>query len=230
MGARILGSSGCPTSRARRGRRSFPARIGHLGRDLRPDPHRAILRWPRMRVEQLGLERVELHPAARAPAAPGPPSASRRGSRRDGRARYREQSVLPRRPDRNPPGRADVRRRHAERPCRSSPRFWTRPTSGSSSSAQAFAGLPTWKAPRAGPLSSPVWSLCRARGTPTPDREFARGVVPGPRGSGGVPRWAAASHISASDPSSECSGGWSVRYLVPDAVVDYIGDHGLYRA
>jgi len=35
--------------------------------------------------------------------------------------------------------------------------------------------------------------------------------------------------ISASDIRARCLAAKSIRYLVPDAVVDYIERHGLYR-
>jgi nicotinate-nucleotide adenylyltransferase len=34
--------------------------------------------------------------------------------------------------------------------------------------------------------------------------------------------------ISASDIRRRCASGHSIRYLVPDAVADYIAAHGLY--
>jgi nicotinate-nucleotide adenylyltransferase len=36
--------------------------------------------------------------------------------------------------------------------------------------------------------------------------------------------------ISATEVRERAAAGRSIRYLVPDAVIAYIGDHGLYRS
>jgi nicotinate-nucleotide adenylyltransferase len=97
-------------------------------------------------------------------------------------------------------------------------------------SAEAFAGLPTWHEPRR------VLELARIIVTPRdgypdatpdalaswfPDRpDLADRAVylDGPR-----------LHLSASTLRDRAAAGRSLRYLVPDAVCGYIGDHGLYR-
>jgi nicotinate-nucleotide adenylyltransferase len=97
-------------------------------------------------------------------------------------------------------------------------------------SAEAFAGLPTWHEPRR------VLELARFIVTPRdgypdatpdalatwfPDRpDLADRAIylDGPR-----------LHLSASTLRDRAAAGRSLRYLVPDAVCGYIGDHALYR-
>jgi nicotinate-nucleotide adenylyltransferase len=94
-------------------------------------------------------------------------------------------------------------------------------------SAEAFAGLPDWR--------DPVRVLGMARLAVAPRDGYAElgpafleerfpGVstrvvfLDGPR-----------IRLSASELRDRAAAGRSVRYLVPDAVAAYIGDHGLYR-
>ena len=99
-------------------------------------------------------------------------------------------------------------------------------------SAESWAGLRTWREP------DRLLSLCRvavvpragfdrpgaARAEDSPRRElegapFTPGVVAldGPR-----------LQVSSSEIRARVAAGRSVRYLVPDAVIRYIGDHALY--
>jgi nicotinate-nucleotide adenylyltransferase len=94
-------------------------------------------------------------------------------------------------------------------------------------SADAFAGLPTWRQPRR------VLELARLAVTPRDGYPTANGVfmaqhfpdlidrvvlLDGPR-----------MRLSASDLRNRASAGRTLRYLVPDAVAAYIDDHALYR-
>jgi nicotinate-nucleotide adenylyltransferase len=95
-------------------------------------------------------------------------------------------------------------------------------------SSDAYAGLPTWRRPER------ILELCRMAVMPRPgvDRvdpvAMAR-LVPGADRQTIVfdgPMLA----VSGSTIRSRVAAGRSIRYLVPDAVIAYIGDHGLYRA
>ncbi|MBI3748229.1 MAG: nicotinate (nicotinamide) nucleotide adenylyltransferase [Chloroflexi bacterium] len=94
-------------------------------------------------------------------------------------------------------------------------------------SADAFLGLPTWHEPRR------VLELARLAVAPRdgyaeavpdflaahfPDLAHRATFLDGPR-----------IRLSASTLRDRAAAGRSLRYLVPDAVVAYIGDHGLYR-
>jgi nicotinate-nucleotide adenylyltransferase len=95
-------------------------------------------------------------------------------------------------------------------------------------SAEAFDDLPTWHEPRR------VLELARLAVAPRdgypdagpdflmrhfPDSEVRAAFLDGPR-----------LRISASELRAMAAAGRSLRYLVPDAVAAYIGDHGLYRS
>ncbi len=94
-------------------------------------------------------------------------------------------------------------------------------------SAEAYAGLATWHRP------DRLLELCRLAVVPRPgaapaDPVEMERVVPG----------AAARTVVLDGPSLAVSGsairariaaGRSIRYLVPDAVIAYIGDHRLYQ-
>jgi nicotinate-nucleotide adenylyltransferase len=94
-------------------------------------------------------------------------------------------------------------------------------------SVESFHGLPSWHEPRR------ILEHCRLAvvprgGFPTPERawlaEQFRGV-PVRVAFLDAPRL----RLSGSEIRQRVSAGRSIRYLVPDAVIDYIGDHGLYR-
>lgn len=95
-------------------------------------------------------------------------------------------------------------------------------------SVEAFVGLPSWHEPRR------VLELARMAVAPRdgypdagpgflaehfPDTPARIVFLDGPR-----------LRLSASDLRDRAAAGRSLRYLVPDAVAAYIGDHGLYRA
>jgi nicotinate-nucleotide adenylyltransferase len=95
-------------------------------------------------------------------------------------------------------------------------------------SAEAYAGLPTWHRPGRmlelcrmavvpRPGAAPVDLAAMARLVPGADRRTI--VLDGPR-----------LDISGSTIRARVATGRSIRYLVPDAVVAYIGDHALYAA
>jgi nicotinate-nucleotide adenylyltransferase len=95
-------------------------------------------------------------------------------------------------------------------------------------SVESFHGLPTWHEPRR------ILELCRLAvvprgGFPTPERawlaEQFRGV-PVRVAFLDAPRL----RLSGSEIRQRVAAGRSIRYLVPDAVIDYIGDHDLYTA
>jgi nicotinate-nucleotide adenylyltransferase len=94
-------------------------------------------------------------------------------------------------------------------------------------SAEAFLGLMTWREPRR------VMELARVAVAPRdgypdagpdllathlPDLADRATFLDGPR-----------LRLSASDLRARAAAGRSLRYLVPDAVAAYIGDHGLYQ-
>jgi nicotinate-nucleotide adenylyltransferase len=94
-------------------------------------------------------------------------------------------------------------------------------------SSEAYAGLPTWRDP------SRVLELARLAiaprdGYPDAGPELVARLYPGMEDRVVVldgPRI----RLSASDLRTRAAAGRSLRYLVPDAVAAYIGDHGLYR-
>jgi nicotinate-nucleotide adenylyltransferase len=94
-------------------------------------------------------------------------------------------------------------------------------------SAEAFLELPTWREPRR------VLDLARLvvaprEGYPEADQAFLEEHFPGAAARAVFldgPRL----RLSASELRARAAGGRSLRYLVPDAVADHIGDHALYR-
>jgi nicotinate-nucleotide adenylyltransferase len=94
-------------------------------------------------------------------------------------------------------------------------------------SAEAYAGLPTWKRPER------VLELCRMAVVPRPgaaraDPSSMDRAVPGALARTVLVE-APLLDISASAIRDRVATGRSIRYLVPDAVIAYIGDHGLYE-
>jgi len=94
-------------------------------------------------------------------------------------------------------------------------------------SAEAFLGLMTWREPRR------ILELARAvvaprDGYPEAGPDFLAEHFPDLVGRAiflDGPRL----RLSASELRMRAAGGRSLRYLVPDAVAAYIGDHGLYQ-
>ncbi len=93
-------------------------------------------------------------------------------------------------------------------------------------SADTYAGLPTWREP------DRILVLCRMAvlprpGAPGPDPGAMARLVPGADRRTVLldgPLLA----VSGSTIRARVAAGRSIRYLVPDAVAAYIGDHGLY--
>ncbi len=99
-------------------------------------------------------------------------------------------------------------------------------------SAEALRGLPTWREP------DRLLELCRlavaprdgvgARGLPV-DAEWLHRHLPGREDRVRVLDGSNL-RLSASEIRARVSAGRSIRYLVPDAVAAYIGDHALYTS
>jgi nicotinate-nucleotide adenylyltransferase len=205
---------------------AVPGRIGILGGTFDPIHvgHLAIAENAR---EQLGLERVDFVPAGVPQLRPAPPSASAAD-----RAAMVERAIAG-----NPQFAIDTievdragptfavdtleilvqRMREAG----AAPDFWF------ILSAPALMSLPSWKTPvrllqlaRLGVVPRP--------GTNAPDRDWVEAHFPG---CGDRVEFLDGPllDVSATAVRSRLRRGWSVRYLVPDAVIEYIRDHDLYR-
>jgi nicotinate-nucleotide adenylyltransferase len=83
--------------------------------------------------------------------------------------------------------------------------------------ADAAAELPAWHEAEALPALADVVVFGRP-GTPVPEHAFVKRVIAVP-----------AVDVSATDIRARVARGGSIRYLVPDAVREYIAAHGLYR-
>jgi nicotinate-nucleotide adenylyltransferase len=93
-------------------------------------------------------------------------------------------------------------------------------------SVDALAGLGTWHDP-ARVLALAQLVVAPRDGYPNPTPEAIARLVPGAEARIVVldgPRM----RLSASEIRARAAAGRSLRYLVPDAVAAYIGDHGLY--
>ena len=94
-------------------------------------------------------------------------------------------------------------------------------------SAEAFLDLPTWREPRR------ILALARLvvaprDGYPEASQAFLDEHFPG-AGARATFLDGPRLRLSASGLRTRAAGGRSLRYLVPDAVADHIGDHALYR-
>jgi nicotinate-nucleotide adenylyltransferase len=94
-------------------------------------------------------------------------------------------------------------------------------------SSEAYAGMPTWNDPLR-VLELARLAVAPREGYPEVGPELVARHFPGMEGRVVV---LDGPHIrlSASEIRSRAAAGRSLRYLVPDAVAAYIGDHGLYR-
>lgn len=95
-------------------------------------------------------------------------------------------------------------------------------------SAEAYAGLPAWHRPER-VLELARMAVVPRPGAPVVDLDAMDRLLPGARARTDLvdgPLLA----ISASAIRDRVATGRSIRYLVPDAVIAYIGDHGLYVA
>jgi nicotinate-nucleotide adenylyltransferase len=94
-------------------------------------------------------------------------------------------------------------------------------------SSEAYAGMPTWNDPLR-VLELAQLAVAPREGYPEVGPELVARHFPGMEGRVVV---LDGPHIrlSASEIRSRAAAGRSLRYLVPDAVAAYIGDHGLYR-
>ena len=95
-------------------------------------------------------------------------------------------------------------------------------------SAEAYAGLPSWHRP------DRVLELCRMAVVPRPGAPVADPAAMGRTVPGAETRTLVLDGpllaVSGSVIRARVAAGRSIRYLVPDAVAAYIGDHGLYAA
>lgn len=94
-------------------------------------------------------------------------------------------------------------------------------------SAESFVGLPTWREPHR-VLDLAALIVAPRDGFPEADAAFLDHHFPGTSDRAAFldgPRM----RLSASDIRARAAAGRSIRYLVPDAVAAYIGDHALYQ-
>ena len=95
-------------------------------------------------------------------------------------------------------------------------------------SAEAYAGLPTWHRP-ARILELSRMAVVPRPGTPPADPDEIARLLPG-ADRRTVLVDGPLLDVSASSIRARVAGGRSIRYLVPDAVIAYISDHGLYAS
>ena len=95
-------------------------------------------------------------------------------------------------------------------------------------SAESFRGLPSWREPER-LLSAARIAIVPRGGLAAPGKGWVEEHFPGVRAQI-VALDAPRLRLSATEIRARIAAGRSIRYLVPDAVIRYIGDHGLYRA
>ncbi|MGH2477465.1 MAG: nicotinate-nucleotide adenylyltransferase [Candidatus Limnocylindrales bacterium] len=95
-------------------------------------------------------------------------------------------------------------------------------------SAESFIGLPTWHEPER-VLDMADLIVAPRDGYPDADQGLIARHFPGAR-AGATFLDGPWMRLSASEIRARAASGRSVRYLVPDAVAAYIGDHGLYQS
>ena len=203
-----------------------PGRIGILGGTFDPIHvgHLAIAEDAR---QQLGLERVDFIPAGAPQLRPAPPSAAA-----EDRAAMVERAIAGNSQfaiDRIEVARAgptfavDTLEILVARALEAGaePDFWF------ILSAPALMSLPSWKTPERLLRLARLAVVPRAN-TPMPDRLWVEARFPG---CGDRVEFLDGPllDVSATAVRARLRRGWSVRYLVPDAVISYIGDHELYR-
>jgi nicotinate-nucleotide adenylyltransferase len=206
---------------------AVPGRIGILGGTFDPIHvgHLAIAEDAR---EQLGLARVDFIPAGMPQLRPGPPSASAEdraamvalaiaGNQRFAMDRIEVDRAGPTFAVDTLETLVDQARRRGGMP----PELWF------ILSAQALLALPRWKTPHRFLDLTRIAVVPRA-GTPMPDRAWLEATFPG-RADRFEFLDGPLLDVSGTAVRARIGAGWSVRYLVPDAVIDYIGDHHLYR-
>ena len=177
--------------------------------------------------EQLGLERVLFIPAPDAPLRPGPAAASARHRTRmvdlavAGNPFFAVDRLELGRP--GPSFTVDTLEQLAarEREAGREPDLWF------ILSAEQLRKLPQWRSP------DRLLELCRIAvvprsGTDMPGPAWVESQFPG-RGDRVVPLEGPLLPVSGTAIRERLRLGRSVRYLVPDAVIAYIEDHGLYR-
>ena len=95
-------------------------------------------------------------------------------------------------------------------------------------SAEAFADVPTWRDP-AGILALATLVVVPRDGYPDADPAALTAAIPGVTAPQVVVLDGPRMQLSASELRARARTGRSLRYLVPDAVAAYIGDHALYQ-
>jgi nicotinate-nucleotide adenylyltransferase len=95
-------------------------------------------------------------------------------------------------------------------------------------SAEALAGLPTWRAPDRILELARLAVVPRGGASTVADRAWLAERYPG-REDRAVFLDGPCLRLSATGLRARVAAGRSIRYLVPDAVAAYIGDHALYR-
>jgi nicotinate-nucleotide adenylyltransferase len=95
-------------------------------------------------------------------------------------------------------------------------------------SAEAFADFPSWRDP-AGILALATLVVVPRDGYPDADPATLVAAIPGVTEPRIVVLDGPRMQLSASELRGRARAGRSVRYLVPDAVATYIGDHALYQ-
>jgi len=95
-------------------------------------------------------------------------------------------------------------------------------------SAEAFADFPSWRDP-AGILALATLVVVPRDGYPDADPAALTAAIPGLTAPRIVVLDGPRMQLSASEIRARARTGRSLRYLVPDAVATYIGDHALYH-
>lgn len=95
-------------------------------------------------------------------------------------------------------------------------------------SAEAFADFPSWRDP-AGILALATLVVVPRDGYPDADPAALAAAIPGVTAPRVVVLDGPRMQLSASEIRVRARTGRSLRYLVPDAVATYIGDHALYH-